>query len=110
MKGAVHLSFPDIGVGSLASTLPDKDARILIYCNDNFFNDESAFASKIATESLNLSTYITLYDYGYRNVWELGSEARRARDEDSAGALAALRILALLCSMNAAPNARSASS
>ena len=71
VKGAIHLSFPDIAIESLARVLPDKNTRILIYCNNNFFNDESAFARKIATASLNLSTYITLYDYGYRNVYEL---------------------------------------
>lgn len=70
--GAINLSFPDIAIASLARTIPDKNTRILIYCNNNFFNNESAFESKIATASLNLSTYIALYDYGYGNVWELG--------------------------------------
>ena len=28
--------------------------------------------TKIAPASLNLSTYVTLYMYGYRNVYELG--------------------------------------
>lgn len=71
VKGAINLSFPDISVASLAATLPDKDARILIYCNNNFRNNEQAFPSKMATASLNLSTYIALYTYGYRNVYEL---------------------------------------
>ncbi len=31
-----------------------------------------AFPAKIAPASLNLSTYISLYTYGYRNVYELG--------------------------------------
>lgn len=30
------------------------------------------FPSKLSTASLNLSTFIALYNYGYRNVWELG--------------------------------------
>jgi len=51
--------------------LPDRNARILIYCNNNFVGDERAFASKSANASLNLSTYIALYSYGYRNVYEL---------------------------------------
>ena len=33
---------------------------------------EGPFPEKIATASLNLSTYIALYSYGYRNVYELG--------------------------------------
>jgi rhodanese-related sulfurtransferase len=71
-RGAVNLAFPDIAIDSLARVLPDKDARILIYCNNNFTGDEVAFASKAAPASLNLSTYATLYGYGYRNVYELG--------------------------------------
>ena len=72
IKGAVNLSFPDITVESLATVLPDKKATILIYCNNNFENAENAFPRKMASASLNLSTYISLYTYGYRNVYELG--------------------------------------
>jgi hypothetical protein len=72
IKGAINLSFPDIDVESLQKTLPDKDARILIYCNNNFKNRDDAFPPKSPSASLNLSTYIALYQYGYRNVYELG--------------------------------------
>ena len=72
IKGAVNLSFPDITVESLATMFPDKNAKILIYCNNNFRNAEDAFPRKIAEASLNISTYISLYSYGYRNVYELG--------------------------------------
>jgi hypothetical protein len=72
IKGAVNLSFPDITVESLKTLLPHKNTRILIYCNNNFTNAESPFPAKMATASLNLSTYISLYTYGYRNVYELG--------------------------------------
>lgn len=71
VKGAVNLSFPDITIESLRGLVPDKDTRILIYCNNNFSGAEQAFPSKLASASLNLSTYIALYDYGYRNVYEL---------------------------------------
>ena len=73
IRGAVHLSFPDLTAANLARLMPDKDTRILIYCNNNFENAEGAFPRKLMTASLNLSTYIALYDYGYRNVYELGS-------------------------------------
>ena len=72
IKGAINLSFPDITVDSLTRMLPDKNARILIYCNNNFVGAQEAFPTKIAIASLNLSTYISLYSYGYRNVYELG--------------------------------------
>ncbi len=71
IRGAINLSFPDITIESLQKTFPDKSARILIYCNNNFKNAVEAFPTKMASASLNLSTYISLYDYGYRNVYEL---------------------------------------
>ncbi len=100
VRGAINLSFPDIDVESLQRTLPDKSARILIYCNNNFLvrgaevspdaaaavrraaggqpgpalNAAAAFPLKCKTASLNLSTYIALYTYGYRNVYELGPQ------------------------------------
>ena len=42
-----------------------------IYCNNNFTDAEGPFPSKLPSASLNLSTYIALYNYGYRNVYEL---------------------------------------
>lgn len=72
ISGAINLSFPDIAVDSLARMFPDKNARILIYCNNNFQGAEGPFPTKIAVASLNLSTYIALYSYGYQNVYELG--------------------------------------
>jgi len=72
VKGAVNLSFPDIAIESLQRVLPDRNARILIYCNNNFTNANSAFPVKAASASLNIATYIALYGYGYRNVFELG--------------------------------------
>lgn len=72
IKDAVNLSFPDITVASLKKLLPDKNAKILIYCNNNFTNAEQAFPTKMPAASLNISTYITLYTYGYRNIYELG--------------------------------------
>jgi len=71
VKGAINLSFPDIAFESLERTIPDKGTRILIYCNNNFRAGVPAFPTKKASASLNLSTYIALFDYGYRNVYEL---------------------------------------
>ncbi len=74
VKGAVNLSFPDIAIQSLRETIPDKSTRILIYCNNNFTNADGPFPSKLPSASLNLSTYIALYNYGYRNVYELAPQ------------------------------------
>jgi len=72
VTGALNLSFPDIAVASLERAIPDRATRILIYCNNNFRDAEGPFPSKLPSASLNLSTYIALYNYGYRNVYELG--------------------------------------
>ncbi|MBC8118946.1 MAG: rhodanese-like domain-containing protein [Burkholderiaceae bacterium] len=71
VRGALHLSFPDIAIDSLQRTIPDQATRILIYCNNNFLNAKEAFPTKLPAASLNLSTYVALYSYGYRNIYEL---------------------------------------
>jgi len=92
IKGAVHLCFSDFTQFNLAQLIPDTNTRILIYCNNNFANDDFYFASKAYTPNpedvylrslengprefpltmaLNVPTYINLYGYGYRNVYEL---------------------------------------
>jgi len=72
VRGALNLPFPDIAVASLDQLIPDRDTRILIYCNNNFANAEIPFPTKRIDASLNVSTYVSLYSYGYRNVYELG--------------------------------------
>lgn len=81
IKGAINLSFPDITVESLKRVLPNRSARILIYCNNNFKNEEAAFPSKLPVASLNISTYISLFSYGYRNVYELGPQVDPKRSK-----------------------------
>ncbi len=72
IKGAVSLPFTDFTSETLAQVIPSKDTRILIYCNNNFRNNEVAFATKAAPAALNISTYVNLVIYGYRNIYELG--------------------------------------
>ena len=71
MKGAINLSFPDIALDSLAGTLPDNNALHPHLLQQQFPERAGAFPSKLPSASLNISTYIALYDYGYRNVYEL---------------------------------------
>lgn len=90
LKGAKHLSFPDFTQTSLARLIPDKNTRILIYCNNNFEKDKVYFETKSVrpdhskdllssttglnqelTLALNIPTYINLFGYGYKNVYEL---------------------------------------
>ncbi|MDR2219689.1 MAG: rhodanese-like domain-containing protein [Methylobacillus sp.] len=88
LQGAKHLAFTDFTQNSLAQIIPSFDTTILIYCNNNFEGDEVDFPSKVARPfnpvanqmddqakplmmALNIPTYINLYGYGYRNVYEL---------------------------------------
>jgi hypothetical protein len=92
VQGAVNLSFPDITAASLRAAIPDPEAPVLIYCNNNFRNAEGPFPGKASSASLNLSTFIALYNYGYRNIYELGPLVEIAKSklpfEGRAGATA----------------------
>lgn len=92
VKGARHLAFTDFTQDNLQKVIPSFDTRVLIYCNNNFDGNQTDFASKVALPrpksggavatqfaaqekpimmALNIPTYINLYGYGYRNVYEL---------------------------------------
>ena len=77
IKEAINLSFPDIDVESLKKTLPDKYGPHPDLLQQQLPNAEEAFPSKLPRASLNLSTYIALYSYGYRNIYELGPQIDR---------------------------------
>lgn len=72
IKGAKHLSFTEFDVKSLLKIIPNKNTRILIYCNNNFDTTNPALYSKLKGASLNIPTFIHLNTYGYKNVYELG--------------------------------------
>lgn len=93
IKGAIHLSFSDFTQDNLQKLIPNPNTKILIYCNNNFYGDQIHFTSKIVkprittekkvggflvsehkkpiTLALNIPTFINLYGYGYKNVYEL---------------------------------------
>jgi len=90
LRGAKHLSFTDFTQSNLRGVIPSLETRILIYCNNNFEGNQTDFASKVALPSqsnpvatqmatqarpvmmaLNIPTFVNLYGYGYRNVYEL---------------------------------------
>ena len=89
VQGAKHLNFSDFTQANLAKLIPDPNTKILIYCNNNFSGNQIDFTTKIARPpnpspatqilseekpimmALNIPTYINLYGYVYRNVYEL---------------------------------------
>ncbi len=72
IAGAINLSLPDFTAQSLAATIRDPNTRILIYCNNNFENDAPPVVLKRVQLALNIQTFINLYGYGFKNVYELG--------------------------------------
>ena len=72
VAGAVSLSLPDFTEETLARAIPDRDARVLIYCNNNFEGAPASMPTKAVGAALNVSTFVSLHTYGYRNVYELG--------------------------------------
>lgn len=85
LKGAIHLAFTDFTQANLNRLFPDQNTRILIYCNNNFMGDQVNFASKTLVPkkntmtqdarpimlALNIPTFINLYGYGFKNIYEL---------------------------------------
>lgn len=71
IKGAVHLNFSDFTQGKLAKVIPTLTTKVLIYCNNNIDKDEMYFARKSTPLALNIPTFINLYGYGYKNIYEL---------------------------------------
>lgn len=71
IDGAVHLNFSDFTSEKLAATIPSRDTRILIYCNNNFTDDVAPVVVKAAPLALNVPTFVNLVGYGYGNVYEL---------------------------------------
>lgn len=102
VAGAVHLNFSDFTSDKLRKVIPNKQTRILIYCNNNFKqpdaptdspraigsdatpdSDEDAdetddfvegTTNKLPTLALNIPTFVNLYGYGYTNVYELADQ------------------------------------
>lgn len=71
IEGAINLPFSDFTEVSLKKMIGDKSTRILIYCNNNFMNDPVFMRMKAPPLALNIPTFINLYGYGYKNIYEL---------------------------------------
>ncbi len=71
IEGAVHLNFSDFTSDALEEVIGDKLRPVLIYCNNNFADDAPPVPVKRAPLALNIPTFINLYGYGYRNIFEL---------------------------------------
>jgi len=72
VAGAINLSFPEFTEATLARVIPTQATRVLIYCNNNFTGAPESLPVKAIASALNVSTFVSLHTYGYRNVYELG--------------------------------------
>ncbi len=72
IAGAINLSLTDFTAPALAASINNPNTRILIYCNNNFENNAPPVVLKSVQLALNIQTFINLYGYGYKNVYELG--------------------------------------
>ncbi len=97
VKGALHLDFTDFTADNLSRLIPNYNTRILIYCNNNFEAEPIYFVTKSVplkrlpnnqisssaplTLALNIPTYINLYGYGYKNVYELNELVNTSFDK-----------------------------
>lgn len=72
IAGAINVPLPDFTAERLRATIRDPNVRILIYCNNNFENNVAPVVLKSVQLALNIQTFINLYGYGYKNVYELG--------------------------------------
>jgi hypothetical protein len=97
IKGAIHLDFTDFTADNLYRLIPNINTRILIYCNNNFEAEPIYFVTKSVpfkrmpnnlqatssplTLALNIPTYINLYGYGYKNVYELNELVNTSFDK-----------------------------
>lgn len=81
IKGAINLPLPDFTPSTLAAVIgANPDREVLIYCNNNFTDNRRPVETKARPLALNIQTFINLYGYGYKNVYELG-EAVKTTDE-----------------------------
>ncbi len=94
IEGALHLPFTEFTESNLRKLIPNVNTRILIYCNNNFYGNDTSLISKVARPinpvqkiatqagiksylyfglmlALNTPTYINLTGYGYTNIYEL---------------------------------------
>ncbi len=72
LGGALSLPLTDMTELSLAVTMPSRTVPILLYSDQNFGGAAGPIMHDSSDLSLNLLSFLTLTQYGYENVYELG--------------------------------------
>jgi hypothetical protein len=81
VTGSINLPYTNFGMETLGKLIPDGSTKVLFYCRSNIANETfdrvelSAYSNYIVPKQratgLNLPVAVTLFIYGYKNVWEL---------------------------------------
>ncbi len=81
VKGSINLPYTNFGMETLRKIIPEGTSKLLIYCRNNINNEslervEWASATpfivpKERAAGLNIPVAVTLFIYGFENVWEL---------------------------------------
>ncbi len=81
VKGSVNVPYPNFSEELLQKSIPSKHTVVLIYCRNNIVNatfakvETTAFGDyvfkKAPAAGLNIPVAVTLFIYGYENVYEL---------------------------------------
>jgi rhodanese-related sulfurtransferase len=72
LKGAVNVPLTDFSADRLREVLgEDTDRPIFLYCNNHFRENRPPVVLKTGKLAIAIPTFISLYGYGYENVWEL---------------------------------------
>lgn len=78
LRGGVH---PDEPAGRDVGARRTQPGEVRGYCNNNFLDAEGPFPAKLASASLNLSTFIALYSLRISQRLRAGTVDRYGRDE-----------------------------
>ena len=81
VRGSINLPYTNFGIETLEKLIPNESTKILIYCRNNIANEtftqveSTAFGNYIVPKEravgLNIPVAVSLFIYGYKNVWEL---------------------------------------
>lgn len=75
IDGAINIPYSDIKEGTLESIIPNKDTRVVIYCD----NGIEEMITRVMP--LSMQAFPLLYQLGYQNIYELESSVR-SKPED----------------------------
>ena len=80
IDGALNMPLPEMTLLNLGDLIDDRQTRILLFGNENIAEVSGRSDFEISTLPMNLLTYVSLYRYGYEDVYEL-SEATSVSDD-----------------------------